>query len=49
MQNKPLHPGRYKRETEERDMTKYFEVEQRDGAARIGKLLLSPELRTPAF
>ncbi|TAH60083.1 MAG: tRNA-ribosyltransferase, partial [Methanosarcina mazei] len=28
-------------------MTQYFEVENRDGAARIGKLLLSPELRTP--
>jgi archaeosine synthase len=30
-------------------MTKYFEVEQRDGAARIGKLLLSPEIRTPCI
>jgi archaeosine synthase alpha-subunit len=28
-------------------MTKYFEIEQRDGAARIGRLLLSPEIRTP--
>ncbi|AKB20295.1 archaeosine synthase subunit alpha [Methanosarcina sp. WH1] len=28
-------------------MTQYFEIENRDGAARIGKLLLSPELRTP--
>ncbi|MGB9926805.1 MAG: DUF5591 domain-containing protein, partial [Methanosarcina sp.] len=28
-------------------MTQYFEIEQRDGAARIGKLLLSPEIRTP--
>ncbi len=30
-------------------MTQYFEVEQRDGAARIGKLLLSPEIRTPCI
>ena len=30
-------------------MTQYFEVEQRDGAARIGKLMLSPELRTPCI
>jgi len=30
-------------------MTQYFEVEQRDGAARIGKLLLSPEVRTPCI
>lgn len=30
-------------------MTKYFEIEQRDGAARIGKLLLSPEIRTPCI
>ncbi|RXA18709.1 tRNA-ribosyltransferase [Methanosarcina sp. MSH10X1] len=30
-------------------MTQYFEIEQRDGAARIGKLLLSPELRTPCI
>jgi archaeosine synthase len=30
-------------------MTRYFEVEQRDGAARIGKFLLSPELRTPCI
>lgn len=30
-------------------MTKYFEIEQRDGAARIGKLLLSPELHTPCI
>ena len=30
-------------------MTRYFEVEQRDGAARIGKLMLSPELRTPCI
>lgn len=30
-------------------MTRYFEIEQRDGAARIGKLLLSPELRTPCI
>ncbi len=30
-------------------MTKYFEIEQRDGAARIGKLLLSPELLTPCI
>jgi archaeosine synthase alpha-subunit len=28
-------------------MTRYFEIEQRDGAARIGKLLLSSELLTP--
>ncbi len=28
-------------------MTRYFEVEQRDGAARIGKLLLSEEIKTP--
>lgn len=28
-------------------MTQYFEIENRDGAARIGKLLLSPEIRTP--
>ncbi|MCC4771981.1 tRNA-ribosyltransferase [Methanosarcina sp. DH2] len=28
-------------------MTQYFEIENRDGAARIGKLLLAPELRTP--
>ncbi|MCQ1536758.1 tRNA-ribosyltransferase [Methanosarcina sp. KYL-1] len=28
-------------------MTRYFEVEQRDGAARVGKLLLSSEIRTP--
>ncbi len=43
MQGKPLHPDRHKRT----NMTQYFEVENRDGAARIGKLLLSPELRTP--
>lgn len=30
-------------------MTKYFEIEQRDGAARIGKLLLSPEILTPCI
>ncbi len=30
-------------------MTQYFEIEQRDGAARIGKFLLSPELRTPCI
>ncbi|MCC4768206.1 tRNA-ribosyltransferase [Methanosarcina sp. DH1] len=30
-------------------MTRYFEIEQRDGAARIGKLLLSPELHTPCI
>ncbi len=30
-------------------MTQYFEIEQRDGAARIGKLLLSPELHTPCI
>lgn len=30
-------------------MTQYFEIEQRDGAARIGKLLLSPEIRTPCI
>ena len=30
-------------------MTRYFEIEQRDGAARIGKLLLSPKLRTPCI
>lgn len=30
-------------------MTRYFEVEQRDGAARLGKFLLSPELRTPCI
>lgn len=30
-------------------MTRYFEVEQRDGAARVGKLLLSPEIRTPCI
>ena len=28
-------------------MTRYFEVEQRDGAARIGKLLLSEQIKTP--
>ncbi len=28
-------------------MTKYFEIEKRDGAARIGKLLVSPEILTP--
>lgn len=28
-------------------MTRYFEVEQRDGAARIGKLLLKNTIRTP--
>ncbi|MEZ5334293.1 MAG: archaeosine synthase subunit alpha [Methanolobus sp.] len=28
-------------------MTRYFEVEQRDGAARIGKLLLKDNIRTP--
>ncbi|MEL4306431.1 archaeosine synthase subunit alpha [Methanococcoides sp. LMO-2] len=28
-------------------MTSYFEVEQRDGAARIGKILLSTPVRTP--
>ena len=28
-------------------MTRYFEVEQRDGAARIGKLLLEKNIRTP--
>jgi len=28
-------------------MTQYFEIENRDGAARTGKLLLSPEIRTP--
>jgi len=43
MQGKPLHPDRHKRT----NMTQYFEIENRDGAARIGKLLLSPELRTP--
>ena len=30
-------------------MTRYFEVEQRDGAARLGKFLLSPETRTPCI
>jgi len=30
-------------------MTQYFEIEQRDGAARIGKLMLSPEIRTPCI
>ena len=30
-------------------MTQYFEIEKRDGAARIGKLLLVPELRTPGL
>ena len=30
-------------------MTQYFEVEKRDGAARIGKLLLFPEVRTPCI
>jgi len=45
VQDKPLHSGRYKRT----NMTRYFEIEQRDGAARIGKLLLSPELRTPCI
>lgn len=30
-------------------MTQYFEIEQRDGAARIGKLLLSPEISTPCI
>lgn len=43
MQGKPLHSDRHKRT----NMTQYFEIENRDGAARIGKLLLSPELRTP--
>ncbi|MDG6244752.1 MAG: archaeosine synthase subunit alpha [Methanolobus sp.] len=28
-------------------MTRYFEVQQRDGAARIGKLLLKETIRTP--
>ncbi|WP_340819878.1 archaeosine synthase subunit alpha [Methanolobus sp. WCC4] len=28
-------------------MTQYFEVEQRDGAARIGKLMLKETIRTP--
>ncbi|HJH28084.1 MAG TPA: tRNA-ribosyltransferase [Methanosarcinaceae archaeon] len=28
-------------------MTRYFEVQQRDGAARIGKLLLGTQIRTP--
>ncbi len=28
-------------------MTRYFEVQQRDGAARIGKLLLGMQIRTP--
>lgn len=28
-------------------MTSYFEVEQRDGAARIGKIILSSPIRTP--
>jgi archaeosine synthase len=45
VQDKPLHPDRDKRT----NMTQYFEVEQRDGAARIGKLMLSPELRTPCI
>ncbi len=30
-------------------MTRYFEIEQRDGAARTGKLLLSPEIHTPCI
>jgi archaeosine synthase len=30
-------------------MTQYFEIEQRDGAARIGKLMVSPEIRTPCI
>lgn len=30
-------------------MTQYFEIEHRDGAARIGKLLLSPEIHTPCI
>ena len=30
-------------------MTQYFEIEKRDGAARIGKLLLVPKLRTPCI
>jgi len=45
VQDKPLHPDRHKRT----NMTRYFEIEQRDGAARIGKLLLSPELHTPCI
>lgn len=28
-------------------MTRYFEVQQRDGAARIGKFLLKEDIRTP--
>ena len=30
-------------------MTRYFEIEHRDGAARIGKFLLSPEIHTPCI
>ena len=30
-------------------MTKHFEVEQRDGKARLGKLILSKNLKTPCI
>ncbi len=43
--DKPLHYDRHKRT----NMTRYFEIEKRDGAARIGKLLLVPELHTPCI
>jgi archaeosine synthase len=39
----------YKNRHKRTNMTQYFEVEQRDGAARIGKFRLSPELRTPCI
>jgi len=44
-EDKPLHHNRHKRT----NMTQYFEIEKRDGAARIGKLLLVPKLRTPCI
>jgi archaeosine synthase len=39
----------YKNRHKRTNMTQYFEIEQRDGAARIGKFRLSPELNTPCI
>jgi|ERR1035437_1148224 archaeosine synthase len=44
-EDKPLHHNRHKRT----NMTQYFEIDKRDGAARIGKFMLVPELLTPCI
>jgi len=35
--------------TDRSDMTDYFEVQERDGAARLGELRLDPSVRTPTL